>query len=235
MDIDTLMKIGFGKSEVAIYLALLKLGKSTTTDLTKETGIHRSYIYDILEKLKEKGLVSQTKEENKFYFDAASPIRIKEHLSERMKEIEALLPELTKLQEKTKEKINVEIFKGKEGIKTILNDLLREKKDYYALGTLKKFEEILPIFSEQFLLKANKLKLKEKVILQEEEEIIRAKTHEYKYLPKEYFFLSSIVIYGNKVALFVWDDPYVQILIENKAISSSYLTQFNALWKIAKK
>ena len=70
MDKSILIKIGFSKGEIEIYLALLRLGKSTVTRLTKETGIHRTYIYDIAEKLRERGLVSQIIEQSKKYFQA---------------------------------------------------------------------------------------------------------------------------------------------------------------------
>ena len=234
MDKTELMQIGLGKSETDIYLTLLRLGKATVTKLTQETGIHRTYIYDIIEKLREKGLVSQIKEQNKYYFQAADPERIKEYLLEKVDIIDKLLPELNKIRKKSVEETSVEIYKGEEGIKTILNDIIREGKDYYVIGSVKEFEEILPIFAEQFLLKVNKNKIKEKVILEEGIKILKAKKHEYRYLPKEHVFLTGIIIYSNKVAFFIWNEPYIQILIKNKDISESYLTQFDLLWKIAK-
>jgi len=235
MDKSQLINAGLNKGESEIYLALLRLGKSTATRLAKETGIHRTYIYDVIEKLREKGLVSQIKEENKQYFQAAEPVRIKEYLLEKVENIDKLIPELNRLRKKSPEETNVEMFKGKEGIKTILNDVIREGENYYAIGAVKEFEKILPIFSEQFILKVNKKSLKEKVILEEGMKILEAKNHEYRYLPKEYIFLNGIMIYSDKVAFFIWKEPYVQILIKNKDIASSYLTQFNLLWKLARK
>ncbi len=234
MDKTELSEVGLGKREAEIYLALLRLGKSTVTRLTQETGIHRTYIYDLIEKLKEKGLVSQIKEQNKQYFQAANPERIKEYLLEKVESIDKLIPELNRIREKSKEETTVEAYKGKEGIKTILNDIIREGKDYYAIGSIKEFENILPAFSEQFIRKVNKIGIKEKVILEKGVKIIEAKKHEYRYLPKEYVFLSGIIIYSDKVSFFIWKPPYIQILIRNKDIARSYLTQFNILWKMGK-
>ncbi len=235
MDKTKLIEAGLGKSETEIYLALLGLGKATATKLTQETGIHRTYIYDVIEKLKEKGLISQIKEENKLYFQAAEPERIREYLMEKVEGIDKILPELNKIKKEIRDETKVETYKGKEGIKTILNDVVKEGKNYYALGSVKEFEEVLPIFSEQFVRRVNKKGMKEKVILEEGMEIIEAKKHEYRYLPKEYLFLSGVVIYSDKVAFFIWKKPYVQILIKDKDMAKSYLTQFNLLWKIAKK
>lgn len=235
MDKSKLIEAGLGKSETEIYLALLRLGKATATKLTQQTGIHRTYIYDVIEKLKEKGLISQIKEENKLYFQAADPERIKEYLLEKVDNISKVLPELNKIKKEVSDETKVETYKGKEGIKTILNDIIKEGKNYYALGSIKEFEEILPIFSEQFVRKVDKKGMQERVILEEGVKIIEAKRHEYKYLPKEYLFLSGIVIYSDKVAFFIWKEPYIQILIKDKDIAKSYITQFNLLWKIAKK
>ena len=154
MDKSKLIETGLGKSEVEIYLALLRSGKATVTRLTQETGIHRTYIYDVLEKLKEKGLVSQITEENKQYFQAADPERIKGYLLEKIENVENLIPELNKIRAK-KEETSVEIYKGKEGIKTILNDIIKIGEDYYGIGAVKQFEELLPIFCKQFLAKVN--------------------------------------------------------------------------------
>ena len=179
-------------------------------------------------------MVSQIKEQNKQWFQATNPERIKEYLLEKIDKVDKLIPELNKIKERTREETRVEIYKGKEGIKTVLNDIIREGKDYYTIGSVKEFEEILPIFSEQFLRKVNKSGMKENVILEKGIEIIKAKKHEYRYLPKEYIFLSGIIVYTDKVAFFIWKEPYIQILIKNKDIAKSYLTQFNILWKMAK-
>jgi HTH-type transcriptional regulator, sugar sensing transcriptional regulator len=235
MNKEELIGAGLTKGEAEIYVSLLKLGKSTATKLTQETGIHRTYIYDLVEKLKEKGLISQITEDGKQCFQASEPDRIKEYLLEKIKGIEKIIPELNKIKDKTKEDTSVEVFKGKEGIKTILNDIIKEGKDYCIIGSVKEFEEVLPIFTEQFILRVNENRIREKVILAEGTEVIKAKNHEYRFLPKKHLLIVGITVYSNKVAFFIWQEPYIQILIKNKDIAKSYLTQFNLLWRLAKK
>lgn len=238
MDKSRLIEIGLGKNEADIYLSLIKFGKSTTTSLTKETGIHRTYIYDILEKLREKGLISQIKEENKKYFMATDPSRLKDFLNEKLSIVEEVIPELNELRKKKSEGTIVEVFKGKEGIKLILNDMVNEGKDYLGVGVVHYFENeeyLSKTFTDQWILKMNERKVKEKMILEEKTNLTPLKMSEYRYLPKEYLFSSSFLVYGNKIAIFVWGKSLVQVLITNKDIARSYETQFNALWKIAKK
>ncbi|MFH1327180.1 MAG: helix-turn-helix domain-containing protein [archaeon] len=233
MNKEILKEIGLQEGEITVYLALLKLKDSTATQITKHTGLHRSHIYDLLEKLKEKGLVNFVIKNNVKYFRAASPNRLLEFIKEKETKIKKILPELIEINKEEEEDIKVEIYKGKEGIKTILNDILKEGRDYFLFGHLK-FEEIVPIYIEQFVRLANKKKITEKAILEQGVKIIPIKNHKYKHISKEYLFPNATVVYKNKVAVFVWKEPYYVTLINNKDIAQSYKTHFNLLWKIAK-
>ena len=117
-------KAGLSPNEAKCYIALLKIGSASANELSRTSGIHRVSIYDALRGLAEKGLVSQIKEENKQYFQAADPERIREYLIEKVNTIENLLPELNKIR-KSEEETTVEVYKGKEGIKSIINDYIR--------------------------------------------------------------------------------------------------------------
>src|SRR3989344_8787493 len=101
MDISILKEVGLTDGEIKVYLALLELGSSTTGPMINKSGIARSIIYQILEKLMQKGLVSQIIKEKTKYFQAAEPNRILGYIDEREKQlddnkkkIEKLLPEL---------------------------------------------------------------------------------------------------------------------------------------------
>jgi len=233
MDKEILKETGLQEGEITVYLALLKLKDSTATQITQYTGLHRSHIYDLIEKLREKGLVSFVIKNNVKYFRASSPTKILDYIKEKEVKIEKILPELISLSKEKEEDIRVEIYKGKEGIKTILNDLLKEGEDYILFGHLR-FEEILPIYIEQFVRLADKKKIKERAILEKGVKIIPTKRHEYKHISKEYLFPNANIVYGNKVAIFVWQKPYYILFIENKDLAQSYKTHFNLLWKIAK-
>ena len=47
--------------------------------------------------------------------------------------------------ETKKEETKVEIYRGKEGLKAVLKDIIREKKDYIAFGEEGRFQKVLPI------------------------------------------------------------------------------------------
>ena len=56
VNISKLKEIGLSDSEANVYLTLLKLGEATVAEISQSSGLHRTNIYDSLEKLKEKGI-----------------------------------------------------------------------------------------------------------------------------------------------------------------------------------
>ena len=60
MNAKILENIGLTDGEIKVYLALIKLGSSTSGPITDKSGVSRSKIYNILERLIQKGLVSYT-------------------------------------------------------------------------------------------------------------------------------------------------------------------------------
>lgn len=58
MEISNLKSIGLTENEIKIYLLLLKSGSITAYEISQKTGIYRAHVYDKLEQLIKKGLVT---------------------------------------------------------------------------------------------------------------------------------------------------------------------------------
>jgi HTH-type transcriptional regulator, sugar sensing transcriptional regulator len=235
MDKETLKQLGFLDAEIDIYVTLLRLGPSKVSRLHHETGLHRTHIYDLLEKLKQKGLVSTFIQSGKKHFNAAPPSKILSYIEEKKEIVKGVLPELEELSKLPREETTIELFKGKEGLKTVLQDVLKTKKDYVIMGGVKPSDEILKYAMPQFLKKVEKNNIKERVISDKKEEFIKIKTGEYKYLKSEYLFPSSFWVYGEKVALFIWQMPYYVIIINNKHLAETYQNYFEFFWNLVDK
>jgi sugar-specific transcriptional regulator TrmB len=237
MNFKPLEKIGLTEKDVQIYIELLKKQELTATEIAKNTGLNRSHVYDKLDRLIEKGIVSYIIKNNKKYFKSTKPERLKEYILDIQKEIFEIIPQLNKLK-KQKNKTNVEIFQGKEGMKSVFKDILKEKHDYFVLGEEGKFQEILPIYIEQFLRDVKHYKIKEHLLSKESlrKKIKKAsQLTKIKYLPDNYFSPVMMAIYKNKIAIFIWSEPLITILIESKQVQIGFKNYFNLLWKIAKK
>lgn len=235
METETLEKLGLEKKESMIYLALLKLSQASAAKISEETRIERTLCYSIIQKLIDKGLVSYMLQNNVKYFRPAPPEKLMQELKEKEEELKKIMPQLTGLMRLKQEKTKAEVYQGKEGMRAVLKDIIREKKDYIVFGEEGRFQETLPAYSKQFMRMIEEENIKERVLVKEGEDVIKSKNSFFRYIPKEFFSPTSTVVYGNKTAIIVWSEPYLIFLIENKEVADSYKSYFEMVWKIASK
>lgn len=244
MDIEILEKIGLTKNDRKVYLTLLEIGSATVSDLVKKTALHRSYVYDILDKLIDSGLVSFIIKNNKKYFNAEAPERIlkildnkEQEIKQDKSEIKHILPELIKRQKIAIEKQEARIFTSKEGVKSILEDILKTKQNFVAFGAEGKFKDIFKWYFDNWHRRRVGLKIKYKIIynkkLKGKRPTKEQKLTKVKFLPEKYEFPSTVIVYGNKVAIIIWESLISFVLESEKAVKS-FINYFELLWKIAK-
>ena len=236
---QTLKQLSFDEKETKIYLALLKIGETTITKISKETNIERTLIYYIIEKLIRRGLVSFKLKNNVKFYSASAPERILEELKEKEDSFIKILPFLEKMRKQTyEEEVKVDVYKGIEGLKAILNDMFKSNtKEFLVLGEQGQIQTNYPIIYSQYLKKLEKTRIKEKVLVREDfkGKIEKSKNSEFRYLSKENISPITILIYRDKTQITIWEKPMFNILIDSKKISDSFKSYFNALWRIAKK
>src|SRR3989344_2207802 len=87
MNTEVLQEFGLSNTEAKIYLALLELGKSKAGAITKKSTVNRTNVYDALERLIKKGLVSYVSENNKKVFGAVGPQRLQEILKDKQERL----------------------------------------------------------------------------------------------------------------------------------------------------
>lgn len=238
MDLQKLLQnLGLEEKEAKVYLALLSLSEATATIISEKTNLDRTLIYQLANKLIEKGLVSYIIKNNVKYFSATNPTKLLEDTKEKERQLQKAMPKLINLTKIKEQETKVEVYRGKEGLKTILKDILRTGRNYNVFGEEGQFQKILPIVSHQFLKQIVKMNIHEQVLVREDfrEKVIKSKNSVFKYLSKNYLSPVMTVVYGNKVANFIWKSPYYAILTENKDVADSFRSQFKALWKLAKK
>src|SRR3989338_11107775 len=114
---EILKELGLSEGEAKVYLALLRLGESQVNKVKTETKIHRTTIYDFLDKLIKKGLASYVVKNNVKFFSASHPSSLDSLLKEKKEKLEETLPELVKLCSLEKKQLKVEVYEGVEGFK----------------------------------------------------------------------------------------------------------------------
>ena len=246
--LKSLKQIGLKEKEIKIYLAILKLGSVSAQNIAVETGIKRTTVYLVLERLKQIGLVGEIIQKNKKIFFAEKPEKLLKISAQKKKEIEKeeerikdILPQLERILKNknagTKEEIRH--FQNIEGIWNIIEDLLRSKKDHYSIFPGKTYDHLgLTRILSDVTKKRRQIggtkaysitdyHLQNYKFFREEDTDFR----EIRFLPAVKNFDSGMLLYDDKVALISLQKPYSSILIKNEAIYSLVKFMFDSLWK----
>jgi sugar-specific transcriptional regulator TrmB len=232
---QALVGAGFDDKEAKVYTSLLSLGATTASKLAEYAEIDRTSTYDVLARLMKRGMVSYVVQNNTKYFQAAPPEQILVDLKEKEKQIESVMPNLMALTKLEKEDTKVEVYKGREGIRTIYKMMLRDKSGYYWMGGGSEACKKFPGLTESFVKKAHASKIKGKLIFREDAKFFVGKSEEYRLIEKEYISSTTTTIWGEKVAVFIWSEPFYAIVIENKEVAESNRNNFRFLWKQSRK
>lgn len=248
MNISALTKLGLSENEIKIYLYLLKSGSKTAYEIGKDTDIYRVHVYDKIEQLMNKGLVTHVFQGAKKFFQATPPTKIKHYIEDKKRqleiqeqELETILPELEAMANLPKEDTYVEVFKGPEGLKYFLKDIIKVGKEVLISGIEdQKYQEALPIFMQQYFRDLRKKMIKERILTTKKKGIFLfdqrlAPTTQYRFLEQAQFNPTNTVIYADKVVIVTWGSPVTAVMIKNNQIAETYRNHFEQLWKIASK
>jgi sugar-specific transcriptional regulator TrmB len=243
MNTKVLKEIGLTETEIKVYLALLTLGATSAGKIVEETGIYRKNLYDALNKLIEKGLVTYVIENKIKFFQPKNPDNLinyleekKAKIDERKKEIQESIPELKAKFNSLSPEIESEIYRGTEGIKTILKECLNYNEVLF-IGATGDVENRLPYFWPHYNKKRERLKCKWKLLLVHEAKnkpITKSYYYEYKILPKILSGLNVIYIYGDYVANILWLEKPIAFVTKHRTLANNYRKYFYYLWKIIK-
>ena len=102
MELEFLEKMGLSKGEIKVYKVILNLGICSINKIHENVGIERRNIYDIINKLIDRGLISYVTENKKRLFRTTHPNKLLGYLDEKEEII--LLTKTDLVDEKTLKK-----------------------------------------------------------------------------------------------------------------------------------
>lgn len=237
-----LEEFGLTKTEEKVYLALVRAGESNAADLIKKTQLHRTTVYDVLDRLIEKGVVSFVIKNKIKFYSSLDPSRFLDMLSEERAEIEKkqvlakeLISKIHSIEKQANVKSIAQIFLGANGKKAVMQDLINEGQDFIEFGAEGRFEDEMSTYTKQWAEQRRKKKIKAKLLFRKGIDVPTWDLNEIKFVSQEYQSPAATIVYGNKVAIFIDEEPSLIILIESEKLAKSYRNYFNMLWKIAEK
>lgn len=239
MSLEILRKIGLSYGEIKVYNALLDLGSSSLNHIHEKIRIERRNIYDILNKLIERGLIGYVVENKRRVYSITHPNKISGYMEEKKheldnikKEINSELPAILEKYNSKKSGISAQIFRGTNGVKAIYEDILNYKEHYFVGGG-RYVMKTMPNYWNNFNLRRIKAKIKFYNLIRYElrYEIKRLKYEYIKVLPKEFSANPNVIfIWGNKVANVLFEDEFFAFVIESKKIAENYKKYHAYLW-----
>ncbi len=244
---EELKGLGLTDGETKAYIALFELGSSTVGPIAKKTGISYSKIYEVLQRLMDKGLVTFIIKEKTKYFQAVEPQRLTNYLQKQEAQIEkhkqklkTLIPQLEQLQSShTVEE--AQIFTGFKGIRTAYEELYKDaqKRDvslfFYPYD--KEFSEEVDQFYIKLGSVINKKKLTFKGIAHrgyKSSKVLKKSPLPMNTRFVEFPLPGTVDICNDKVLLTTWRKKPLGILIQSQEIADNFTEYFNNVWRQAK-
>jgi len=247
MDAALFEKLGLTRNESIVYLTLLKTGTTTSSTILKQSGLNSGKIYEILEGLKQKGLVSETIVNGMKRFTAAPPKRLyelleqkKARLSEEESLIKNLIPQLDVIRNEPLEQKKILVYTGFKGIITAAEE---------ALASTSTGSEILSLGIsdvnakyQHYWVKWEKMRIQKHIsarYLLSQKGIIYNDLKTEKHIRLRLLVMDTPVgvdIYGkDKVLILHYQEPVSCTLIYDENTATSFSSFFEAMWGIAKK
>ncbi len=245
-----LEEAGLTGGESKVYLALLELGPSTTGPIVEKSGVARSIVYQILERLAQKGLVSSVIREKTSHFQAAQPDRLLEYMEERGKELqeskrklEELLPKLSAMQGAAKES-EVQVFTGFKGMISVHEHTYQKLKkgdEYFYMGITELQPPHYHAYWQRDHARRAKVGIRAKLLFSRKtQKRVLANRNSYsgcdaRYMPIETDTPAWFMGYNDVAVISLVSANPITIEIANKEVADSFRAYFEAFWKQSKK
>lgn len=236
MEKANLELLGLTKYESLAYEALIRLGKATASEISRESGVPYGRIYDTLNSLVSRGLVSIIPEKSKKF--VAAPPEIFESLLnkriEEMNELKETIKHMKTIYTTTEEP--VEIAKGRRNFYKIIKKMPKTKQYAY---TIKYTAETKPEWIRDWrnLIKKN---IDARVLVRYDENT-RHNTEKWKKLvpgiKQKKFDIDNIAgeIIDDKAVFFALIESNVTILIRDQAFAKLMRKFYESVWEKSEK
>ena len=135
MHTEALQQLGLSKNEAKIYEVLVKRGVLGVGEIAVKSQVNRRNVYDSMQRLLEKGLVFEVYETRDVKYQAVEPDKLRALIEEKKEEILAkILPSLNSSFQESPDTESVFVYRGIEGWRNYMRDILRVGEDFYCIG-----------------------------------------------------------------------------------------------------
>ncbi|MDD5464052.1 MAG: helix-turn-helix domain-containing protein [Candidatus Moranbacteria bacterium] len=253
--LEIIQNAGLSEKGALVYFALLELGGAFPSQIAKHTKLKRSTVYEVLDDLAIKGLISEFKKRNKYFYSIEHPKRLV-HFSQRSiakaeeqyQKLQEFLPGLEGMYAGITNKPKVSYFEGTDGVMEIYEDHISGKQKYEMVGFVN-IAEIMQFLPQkkyhEYVQVKEKLGITTRGILPDTQADRAYKKTAYesaskkilpqvRFIAKEEFpWKGDITIYSNnKVSIISFAEQKVSgIIIESETTHKMMHMIFELAWK----
>ncbi len=240
---DDLQEFGMSEDEAKLYLICLELGGAFASSIAKKAGVARVNAYYLLDKLKEKGYVTQDTRNGVKFFIAEPPQVLVNKMEERYQKAKSLLPDLLSVTSDQAFKPVIRSYEGIEGIKNIFEQSLNSSSEIVGYTNLAALGKLLPDFLPNYTqrLVQNQIKTRwlspsteasREFLSQFYPENFPHELVEILFVnPKEFAFENQIAIFDNFVTIVSLNpNELMGISIESPVHAHTQKAIFNLSW-----
>jgi sugar-specific transcriptional regulator TrmB len=242
---ELLQDLGLSPNEAAIFEALLQHGELAVADISRRAKTHRRNVYDALQRLLEKGLVYEILEHKHSLYRAVSPQKLLDLIDEKRTKLLNVMPHFMELFSDTPAKEAVLIYRGTEGLKNYMRDILRKGSDYYSIGAKgiwadPRVKDLLPSFISEAKKKQIKFRiLYDPIVKASGTTVLSAIPSDHRFLPDHCKTPASLGVFGDTTVVLTdmsvgrMKDDISFTVITNKKLADSIRSWFSLLWEVS--
>ena len=240
MDKDCLEEFGLSKNESKVYMSLIELGSASAGQIAEKSKVHRTNVYDSIERLIKKGLVGYVMQGKNKYFQATDPQNLMNLLKEKEDKLKDLMPSLL-INRELSNRTEVNVTEGIQAARHIHIGIIRHGEEILMYGVPSNAPDFLGQFHlDRFQNERIKAGVRQKVVYSPNattriEQLKGLWGCEVKVSPTWLDSPMSTNICGNEVVFKLYSrKPCLTIQIISDDISHLYKKYFEVMWKMAK-
>lgn len=246
---EQLRGLGLSANEIKVYTVLARTASMPVGQLAIHTGLYRTNLYDLLEKLRTRGLVTSFVQNKVRYYSITEPrnlLSLLEHQKEEMRLLESSVRDYIKTLKPapmTAHAKKLFIYQDREGLQYFyerLMDMAKSRDEVLVIGSS---ATILDAFNYYILNLSKRIKeinvhvrmianrdLIRNVIMQR---IVQLVAMDLRLLPRGHVSPVAVFIFKSNVGFCNFmENPFV-IIVDDPILSKAYKKHFDELWTIA--
>jgi sugar-specific transcriptional regulator TrmB len=236
---------GLGETEIELYLQSLKFGPASIQELARVLKQNRVTVYSAAERLREKGFLTETRQQKRRLIMAADPKKLQRLAEEKINDAKVAAQELleviqTLAEIKTTSRYfpNVRFYEGVTGFRQMLEETLGAKNEVLVLSYVPLFSEKVGVeYLQNNILKRAKKGIISRLLFPPCPFADNLQTHRGRYnsevrlMPAGLKWEASLFLWNDTAALASYKESRLTTtFIDNKAIVQLFRIMFKMIW-----